>query len=190
LKTLVPSQEWPNWRAVASAGGDSLAHADDGEIAMSGSDPASTRGPQQPAQETQQLIAQLTSLMPVLLRLQGQFTQPSAPQFAPVGFMIQNQMLDYQAAVNLVEDITASSLRTLSSYLEANLERNTGLQGCVAIVTQAAQCFAARDFAQAFDLIWQAYRQITMLRVADPQLPPVRATEAAGAFPPSPVSMH
>jgi hypothetical protein len=156
---------------------------------MSGSDPASTRGPQQPMQDTQNLIAQLTSLMPVLLRLQGQFTQPSAPHIAPVGFMVQHQMLDHQAAVNLVEDITASSLRTLSSYLEANLERNAGLQNCVAPVTQAAQCFAARDFAQAFDLIWQVYRHITMLRVADPQLPPVRAAEAAGTFP-STTSMH
>jgi hypothetical protein len=157
---------------------------------MSGSDPSSTRGPQQPVQDTQNLIAQLTSLMPVLLRLQGQFSQPSAPQLAPGGFMIQHPMLDHQAAVSLVEDITASCLRTLSSYLEANLERNAGLQGCVAIVTQAAQCFAARDFAPAFDLIWQVYRQITMLRVADPQLPPVRTAEAAGAFTPSTTSMH
>ena len=157
---------------------------------MSDSDPTSTRGPQQPMHETQNLIAQLTSLMPVLLRLHGQLSPPSAPQHTPAGLMIQNPMLDHQAAVNLVEDVTASSLRTLSSYLEANLERNAGLQGCVPLVTQAAQCFAARDFAQAFELIWQSYRLITMLRVADPQLPSVRAAEASTAFSPSTTSMH
>jgi hypothetical protein len=84
----------------------------------------------------------------------------------------------HQAAVNLVEDITASSLHTLYSYLEANLKRNSRLQDCVPVVTQAVQCFAARDFAQAFELIWQCYRLITMLRVVDPQLPLVLAAEA------------
>lgn len=157
---------------------------------MSDSDPASTRGmPQQPVQDTHKLIAQLTSLMPLLLRLHGQFSPPS-PQSAPGGFMAPNPTLDHHAAVNLVEDITAGSLRTLSTYLEANFERNAGLQGCVTIITQAAQCYAARDFAQAFELIWQVYRVITMLRAADPQLPPVRTAEAAAAFPPSTTSMH
>jgi hypothetical protein len=155
---------------------------------MSESDPTSTKGPQQQSQDTQSLIAQLTSLMPVLLHLHGQASQPS-PQPAPVGPMVQNPLLDHQAAVNLVEDIIASSLRTLSSYLEANLERNAGLQSCVGIVTQAAQCCAARDFAQAFGLIWQVYRAIAMLRAVDPQLAPVRAAEAAaGRY--APTSMH
>jgi hypothetical protein len=141
-----------------------------------------TRGTSQ--QDTQNLIAQLTSLMPVLLRLQGQISPAPAPYLDRAGFMSQSPALDHQAAVNLVEDIVASSLRTLSSYLEANRERNGGLQGCVPIVTQAVQCFAARDFAQAFDLIWRVYRLITRLRVTDPQLPPVRAAEAVGTHSP------
>jgi hypothetical protein len=41
-------------------------------------------------------------------------------------------------------------------------------------VTQAAYRFAARDYAQAFDLIGQAYRMIEIVRAADPRVPLVR----------------
>ena len=92
-----------------------------------------------------------------------------------------NPMIDHQAAVNLVEDITADSLRTLSTYLETYASQHQGLESCVPIVTQAAHCFAARDFAQTLDLIWQGYRVITALRAANPQLPPPRAAGVAGA---------
>src|SRR5262249_57845732 len=106
------------------------------------------------------LIALLGSLMPLLTRLQSQGTgHPS--QFAPINPMIPNPMLDHQAAVNLVEDITADSLRRLSAYLETNAPRYPGLEGCVAIAAQAAHCFGMRDNAVAFDLILQAYRLIT-----------------------------
>jgi hypothetical protein len=82
--------------------------------------------------------------------------------------------LDHQAAVNLIGDITADALRNLSAYLEAHAGRHAGLAQCIPIVTQAAQAFAARDYAQAFNLIWQAYRVIAMIRATDPQLPPLR----------------
>ncbi len=41
----------------------------------------------------------------------------------------------------------------------------------VAIVTQAANKFTERDFAQAFNLIYFAYRAIEAARAADPRLP-------------------
>jgi hypothetical protein len=36
----------------------------------------------------------------------------------------------------------------------------------------------ARDYAQAFNLIWLAYRAIETIRAADPRLPPPRAASA------------
>ena len=94
-----------------------------------------------------------------------------------------NPALDQQAAVTFVEDITADSLRALSSFLEAQEGRYPGLETCVPIVTRAAQSFATRDYAQAFNLIWQAYRVIAAVRAANPQLPPVRAGATASTAP-------
>src|SRR5256885_5172356 len=123
----------------------------------------------QPPQDTQTLIHLLGSLMPLLLRLQS--SQGVDPyRFAPTSpaNVTPDPLIDQQAAVNLVEDITADSLRTLSSYLEMHVGRYPGLENVVPLVTQAAHCFAARDFAQAFNLIWQAYRAITLMRATNP----------------------
>ena len=149
---------------------------------------ASAAQPQIP--DTQTLITLLGSLMPLLLRLQATPIEPSLQfgQFGqnpvdagPFGAATPNPALDQQAAINFVEDITADSLRALSTFLEAQEGRYAGLETCVPIVTRAAQCFAMRDYAQAFSLIWQAYRVIAAVRAANPQLPPVRAAAAANA---------
>jgi hypothetical protein len=125
--------------------------------------------------DTQTLVALLQGLMPLLLHIQ------QSPAFGQLPFQLErgnlvvpNAMLDHQAAVNLVEDITADSLRTLSTYLETHAGQHAELQSCVGIVTQAVHCFAARDYAQAFSLIWQAYRTIATLRAINPHLPPLR----------------
>jgi hypothetical protein len=115
--------------------------------------------------------------------------QPASDQ-AGLGYPLGNiapfnPMLDHQAATHLVEDITADSLRTLSTFLEAYAPQHRGLESCIPIVTQAARCFAARNHAQTFALIWQAYRVITALRAANPQLPPLRQAGPAGASFPS-----
>jgi hypothetical protein len=128
------------------------------------------------AQDTQKLIALLNNVMPLLQRIQSQaLEQPS--QFASPGLFLENQnpVLDQQAAANLIEDMTADSLRTLSAYLDNYAEQYSALNNCVGLVTQAADCFAARDYAQTFGLIWQAYRLITVLRASNPQLPPPHA---------------
>ena len=102
-----------------------------------------------------------------------------------------NPMLDHQAAIHLVEDITADSLRTLSTFLEAYAPQHRGLESCIPIVTQAARCFAARDHAQTLALIWQAYRVITALRAGNPQLPPLRQAGPAGmSFPSTTPIIH
>jgi hypothetical protein len=89
-----------------------------------------------------------------------------------------NPTLDHQAAVNFVEDITADSLRTLSTYLENYAGQHQGLESCIPMVTHAARCFAAHDYGQTVGLIWQVYRVITALRAGNPQLPPLRAAAA------------
>jgi hypothetical protein len=105
----------------------------------------------------------------------------NGPFGGPFGdFAAANPLLDQQAAVAFVEDITADSLRTLSGYLETYANQHQVLQSCVPIITQAARAFAARDYAQTFGLIWQAYRVITALRAGNPQLPPPRAAGIAG----------
>lgn len=128
--------------------------------------------------DTQTLVALLEGLLPLLLRMQSQaWGQP--PPLDPAMLAVQNPMLDHQATVSLVEDITADSLRALSAYLEAHAGRHPELQGCVGIVIQAVHCFGARDYAQTFGLIWQAYRAITALRAINPQLPPLRGSASA-----------
>jgi hypothetical protein len=98
--------------------------------------------------------------MPLLLRFQSQaLEQPF--RAGPGNVDIPNPALDHQAAENLIAHITAGSLRTLS--------------------TQAAHRFGARDYAEAFNLIWLAYRAIETIRATDPQIPPLRADGWASA---------
>lgn len=167
---------------------------------------STARTSQSPGPDIQTVIGLLSSLMPLLLQIQWpsheQLSQfglwqggPYQPGFAqPVpgqpdsgalgpgsdfgNLAPANPMLDHQAAVNLVEDITADSLRTLSTYLENYAGHHQGLESCIPMVTHAARCFAARDYGQTLGLIWQVYRAITALRAGNPQLPPLRAAAA------------
>jgi hypothetical protein len=168
-------------------------------IAMFVPNPFAAAASQSPSSDIQQLVGLLGNLMPLLLRFQTQTFQPGfqpqglQPQgFQPQGLeqpfqsgpgnaIIPNPALDRQAAENLVGDITATSLRTLSTYLEANAGHRAGLESCVPIVTQAAHRFAARDYAEAFNLIWLAYRTIETIRASDPQIPPLRGGVQAPA---------
>jgi hypothetical protein len=156
---------------------------------MAASNPSATSSSQPPTPDIQQLVGLLGNLMPLLLRLQSQaFPQQAFPPhafpsqaFEPSfqgefgSFGIPNPALDRQAAENFIGDIITEQLRTLSAYLEANAGQYAGLQNSVPIVTQAAHRFAARDYAQAFNLIWLAYRGIEAARAADPKVPPPRA---------------
>ena len=153
-------------------------------MSFSDSAAASAANPHGPTQDTQKLIALLGNLMPLLLRIQSQGVEAPGP-FAAPNLMLDNPIVDQQAATSLVEDITADSLRTLSAYLDIYAGRFPGLDNCVAIVTEAAHRFKARDYAQAFGLIWQAYRVITALRAANPQLPPPRAVALSASSSPT-----
>src|SRR6266478_9908645 len=94
-------------------------------------DPSATTASQPQPSDIQQLVGLLGNLMPLLLRFQSQAFQPQAfeqPfQGGPGNVAIPNPALDHQAAENLVRDIIAGSLRTLSAYLETNAGRHAGL---------------------------------------------------------------
>lgn len=143
-------------------------------------------------QDARLLAALLANLLPMLTNLApeaaaglatpslGAWPHPPQPQFplAPLG---DNPQIAQQAAVALVQDITADCLRRLSSYLERQAGRQPALEPCIGVVTQAAQCFAVRDVSTAFSLICQAYRGIAMVRAAHPELPPVQDSQVASA---------
>jgi hypothetical protein len=143
---------------------------------MSDPNPSATASQSKPS-DIQQLVGLLGSLMPLLMRFQSQ--GPAQPfQTMPGGLAFPDPVLDRQAAENLIGDMIAESLRSLSNYLEANAVQYPGLQNCVPIVTQAAHRFAVRDYAQAFELIWLAYRTIETVRATDPRLPLLRQASA------------
>ena len=141
---------------------------------MSASNPsAATASQSQPVNpDIEQLVGLLSGLMPLLLHFQSQTQQQP---YQAGNFVVPDPALDRQAAESLIGDMIAESLRTLSAYLEANAGLYAGLQSCVPIATQAAHRFAARDYAQAFNLIWLTYRAIETIRTADPRIPPPRA---------------
>lgn len=141
---------------------------------MSASNPSAATASQPQPPDIQQLAGLLGNLMPLLLRLQSQaFEQPHHGNA-----VVPNPALDHQAAANLIADMIADSLRTLSAYLEANAALYAGLEGCVPVVTLAAHRFAARDYAEAFNHIWLAYRVIETIRAADPRIPPPRSASS------------
>ena len=144
---------------------------------MSVSSPSAATASQSQSPDIQQLVGLLGSLMPLLLRFQSQ-TLEQPFQAVPSNFVVPNPAVDRQAAENMIGDMIAESLRTLSVYLETNAGLYAGLESCVPIVTQAAHRFAARDYAQAFNLIWLAYRTIETIRTADPRIPPPRAASS------------
>ncbi|MBR0828049.1 hypothetical protein JQ596_21170 [Bradyrhizobium manausense] len=143
---------------------------------MSDSNPFATTGSQQRSSDIQQLAGLLGNLMPLLMRLQSQGFEQSF-RTMPGNFPIPNPVLDHQASENMIGDMLAATLRSLSAYLEANAAQYAGLEHCGPTVTQAANRLAERDYAQAFNLIWLSYRAIETLRAADPRLPlPQRAS--------------
>ena len=140
----------------------------------SASNPSAATGSQPLLPDMQQLVGLLGNLMPLLLHFQSQVLESSF-QAGLGNVAVPNPANERQEAVNLIGDMNAETLRNLSTYLEANAGQYASLDRCAPIVTQATQRFAARDYAQAFNLIWSAYLAIETIRAADPEIPPLRA---------------
>ncbi len=116
-------------------------------------------------EDLRMLAGVLNEIMPVLDRIQARSPQTAAPGF-------QGQMSpETLAAVAFVSDLGADSLRRLTAYLDANATKSEGLENCAPIVAAAARALAARDYAQAFTLLFEVYRAVAVLRSDDPELP-------------------
>ena len=123
------------------------------------------RGSENSGDDLRMLAGVLNDIMPVLTRLQSR-----APQLA--GARSEGpQSLESQAAVAFVSDLGADSLRRLTAYLDANVGNYDELENCAGIVAAAARALAARDYAQAFTLLFEVYRTIAVMRAEDPRAP-------------------
>lgn len=123
------------------------------------------RGMDNPGDDLRMLAAVFQDIMPVLARIQMR-----SPQTIPPGSSGQ-MSVETVAAVALVSDLGADSLRRLTAYLDANAGKFEGLENCAPLVAAAARALAARDYAQTFTLLFDIYRTIAMLRVDDQTLP-------------------
>lgn len=144
-------------------------------------DPAGMPG--QPAIQREEVHA-LSSLLGSLLSLLQQFQPAATPQItglpqpwpdlgglAPrANTEFSRQQLDRQAAIAFAEDIAADSLRRLAAYCESQGQA-PGLETCIDRTTEAAQCFANRDYNGCLFLVWQAYRAVAAAKAANPDLP-------------------
>ena len=118
-----------------------------------------------PAKTLRMVAAVFQDIMPVLARIQTRSPQTILP--GSPGQMSAETF----AAVALVSDLGADSLRRLTAYLDANAGKFEGLENCAPLVAAAARALAARDYAQTFTLLFDIYRTIAMLRLDDQKLP-------------------
>jgi len=119
------------------------------------------------------VAAVLKDIMPVLTRIQSRAPQTTSPR------SVSQTPVETTAAVAMVSDLGADSLRRLTAYLDAHAEKFDGLETCAPIVEAAAHAFAAREYERSFTLIFEVYRAIAMLRNDDPKLPLPGAVKGA-----------
>ncbi len=134
---------------------------------MAYSHQGASRGMENPNQgeDLRMLAAVLQDIMPALARIQTRTPPVMTP--GPSGPI----SVETAAAVALVSDMGADSLRRLTAYLDAHAGKFEGLENCVPLATAAAQALAARDYARSFTLLFDIYRNIALLRSEDPKLP-------------------
>jgi len=117
-----------------------------------------------PQVDTRALMTVFADIMPILDRIQNRSPQAGALLFGQTS-------VETLAAVALVGDLGADSLRRLTAYLDAHAQDFSGLEQCAPLVASAARAMAARNYAQAFALLFDAYRIITLMRLEDNRLP-------------------
>jgi len=143
---------------------------------MASTEAAQSLSPLKP-EEVQLLAAIVAGMVPILGRLPSGDAAPSAPAFGP--------QVEQEAALALVQDITAAALRRLALYLDLHAETHPGLGMAIADATRAAQCFAAQDFAAAFAAVWRCYQLVAVARASDPGLPPLTESAVGAAAQPN-----
>lgn len=131
---------------------------------MAYSQQGAPRGMENPGEDLHTLAAVLQDIMPALARIQTRTPPVMTPGTGPVS-------VETTAAVALVSDMGADSLRRLTTYLDAHAGKFEGLENCVPLATAAAQALAARDYARSFTLLFDIYRTIALIRSEDQKLP-------------------
>jgi len=125
----------------------------------------SPRGMPRQGEDLRMVAAVLQDIMPVLTRIQSRAPQTMASDSF-------NQMPpETVAAIAMVSDMGADSLRRLTAYLDAHAGKVEGLENCAGLAASAAHALAARDYEQCFTLIFDVYRTIALQRNDDPKTP-------------------
>jgi hypothetical protein len=91
--------------------------------------------------------------------------------------------LDAQVEAAFGRSQAADLIRRLFDYLSANLEKHEQLSPAVDLLKHAAEAFKAQNYAGAYEIGFQVYRFVSLLRLQVPDLPPVDAgaqTQQAG----------
>jgi hypothetical protein len=83
----------------------------------------------------------------------------------------QRPEVEARAAAEFMQVASADLIRKLYHYLEVNSERYRQLGDLVPLVRRAAELYGMGDTTGAFSQAYQAYRGITILRAATPELP-------------------
>ena len=125
----------------------------------------SPRGMPRQGEDFRAVATLLKDVMPVLTRIQSRSPQTMSP-----GYFSQ-MPVETAAAVAMVSDMAADSLRRMTSYLDAHAQKFEGLENCAPLVATAAHALAAREYDQFFTLMFDVYRTIAILRHDDPKMP-------------------
>jgi len=96
---------------------------------------------------------------------------------APQGLMpfAATPSVDAEAKVfsDFLGAANAALMLKFYDYLNANSPRYAQLSSLAGLVRQAAEAYQAKNQNQAFTLLYQAYRAVAALRMAQPDLPTV-----------------
>ena len=108
-------------------------------------------------------------------------------QLAPQGFVSPFQAapgtvpvqgtpnVELEAMNSFMQETTSNLIRKLHDYLDKNSQQYSQLADCAQMVRQAVEAYGVRDYARAFAHLYQAYRFITALRSARPEIPSIGA---------------
>jgi len=79
--------------------------------------------------------------------------------------------VDARILNDFLKEPAAERIRKLHTYLAENTTQFTELLNCVPVVAQAAQLYGTGDYVNAFDMAYQAYRSLALLRIRNTGLP-------------------
>jgi hypothetical protein len=94
----------------------------------------------------------------------------AAPNVPRVGHIDPNAV-EREAAASFIHNAAASAAQQLFNYLEDHSEKHPPLAQLLPLMSETVEALRTRDDARAFDLTFQVYRAIALLRAAGTELP-------------------